>query len=141
MFKELSKETIDRVFHCADLGLLREDEEPHQIHVLVELYKIAYPDWEKIASVDGWPTVTRKTNEYIFRKFIAFDDKHHNKRGEQGVFRGGLWMNNGFSTQEIHPDLQDWQIDPSTAIVHYEEGNDANDDAHNDMLHDHRQGS
>lgn len=112
---DLPKEAIDKVFEDVENSV-----SPHQANVIVGLYKLVYPDWDKIAKVDGWPQVTRKTNEYIFRKMIAFDDKHHKK-----VFRGGIWMNNGFGTCSTPADLLDWQVSKDNVkIVYFEEGED-----------------
>lgn len=84
----IPKEEIDFIFTYNDTN-----DNPHQQNVLVDLYKVVIPDWDNITKVkNGWPIVNRKTNEYIFRKWMDFDDKHHD------CLRGGLWMNNGFST-------------------------------------------
>lgn len=102
----LPKEVIDEIFE-AESGA----EKPHQQNVAVALYKIALPNWSDIESIDGWPTVSKPTNEYIFGKFIEFDVRFH-----KGVMHGGLWMNNGFSTVESEG-LEDWCIDTSTCKV------------------------
>jgi hypothetical protein len=84
----IPKDRIDEIFKRND-----ECADPHQATVMKELYMIVMPDWERITKVkNGWPIVSKKTNEYIFRKWMDFDDKHHS------CIRGGLWMNMGFST-------------------------------------------
>ena len=90
---QIPKDRIDEIFKRND-----KSDNPHQATVLVELYMMVIPEWDRITKINnGWPIVTRETNEHLFRKFMDFDDKHHNKKGRQGVMRGGLWMNNGFS--------------------------------------------
>ena len=85
----IPKDRIDEIFKRND-----ECAIPHQATVLIELYRMVIPEWDKIKKIkNGWPIVSKKTNEYIFRKFMEFDEKHHPK-----VFKSGLWMNNGFST-------------------------------------------
>jgi len=84
----IPKDRIDEIFKRNDECMV-----PHQATILVELYRMAIPEWDRVKKIDGWPIVSKKTNEYLFRKFMDFDWKHH-----KGVIRGGLWMNNGFST-------------------------------------------
>jgi len=84
----IPKETIDEIFKRND-----ESSDPHQATVIVELYKMVVHDWDRITKIDGWPIVSKETNEYLFRKFMDFDEKHH-----PTVLKSGLWMNNGFST-------------------------------------------
>lgn len=96
MIFAITKEQIDKCFEGKD----------HQADVVVALYKLAFPNWNSIAKIDGWPKVNKAVNEYIFRKFIEFDEKHH-----PNVIKGGRWMNNGFST--LDSDHLDWQIDIS----------------------------
>lgn len=81
----------------------------HQSEVLLALYKLVYPNWEDIVSIDGFPTAGRGIAEYIVRKFMAFDRKHH-----PNVVAGGLWLNNGWSSDE-HMDR--WSINMETAKV------------------------
>jgi len=105
----LPKETIDRIFERVDNQMV-----PHQFDACLLLYKEVLPDWDRIEKVDGYPQVTKKTNEYIFRKFMDFDDKHH-----KNVLRGGLWMNNGFGTCSAPDDLNDWEVFIDPAILKY----------------------
>jgi len=99
---ELSKEHIDRIF----------DEATNQIEALVRLYRAAFPDWDDIKKVNGWPTVSDSTNLYISQKFVYLDKKYH--WGE--CIPGGLWLNNGFRGS---PDMADWLIDVDTCEVVY----------------------
>ena len=78
----------------------------HQADAAVALYKLAFPNWDDITDIDGWPKAGRDMCEYIFRKFFEFDEKHH-----PDVIKGGLWLNKGFST--LNNDHLDWEIDTS----------------------------
>lgn len=99
--KEIWKERIDSCLKGAE----------HQQDVVVAIYKLAYPRWDDITEIDGWPTIGRPLAEYIFEKCIAFDKKHH-----PDVFAGGLWMNNGWSVDSSN---LEWTIDMSTAKATY----------------------
>lgn len=96
----LDKEKVDLLF----------EEEKDQADVLVKLYKMVYPDWDRIEKINGFPTISKETNEYIFDKFFAFDKKYH---GE--VFMGGLWLNNGFSSLEGQ-DLSFMEVRPVDVV-------------------------
>lgn len=87
----------------------------HQAEVMVGLYRMVFPDYDKIAAFEGWPTVSKETAKLLCGKFIKFDQKHH-----PDVVAGGLWINNGFSTLEETP-LKLWEVDPSTCPVRYED--------------------
>ena len=81
----ITKKQVDEVFKKAD----------NQQEVCIGLYKLVYPDWEKVKSINGFPKVARDIDLYIFDKFIRFDGMHHSD-----VMPGGLWMNRGFSIDE-----------------------------------------
>jgi len=84
----------------------------HQLEVLIGLYRLVYPNYEQISTIDGWPTINRKTWMTIAGMFREFDIKHHPE-----VMSGGCWMNTGFSTLEAAEDLKDWEVDKSTCKV------------------------
>ena len=91
----LSQERIDQVFADAQ----------EQADYVIGLYRLAYPSlWERIKHVQGFPEVSKMTNEYIFTKAIEFDRKHHPQ-----VFAGGCWLNNGFRSEDHR---RDWMIYP-----------------------------
>ena len=92
--QELSRETICAIFY----------EAKHQADYVIELYRHVYPNWDTIEKVDGYPTISKKTNEYIFARAIAFDKQSH-----PDVLSGGLWLNNGFRTDET---MDDWLVLP-----------------------------
>ncbi len=74
----------------------------HQSDALVDIYKLVLPDWDRIARIEGFPEAGNDLWKFICRQFIEFDGKHH-----PDVFRGGTWMNNGFSSNSH---LDPWEI-------------------------------
>lgn len=78
---------------------------PDQGAVWVNLYKLVYPNFDRIAHINGYPTVGEKTHKYIFTKFIQFDKAHHPE-----VMAGGLWMNSGFGCDRS---LVEWVVVPA----------------------------
>lgn len=82
MRRTLTKKEIDNIFETA----------PDQTVACVELYKLAFPDWDNITSINPWPLIGNEAGLYIMGKFMEFDRKHH-----PNVMNGGLWMNKGFS--------------------------------------------
>ena len=92
----LTKEVIDQVFKEAE----------HQSDYTLGLYGIAYPTvWERVEKVNGFPSISHVTAEYIMEKAMEFDRKHHPR-----VMNGGLWLNNGFST--LDETVPDWVVHP-----------------------------
>lgn len=103
--EQLTQEQIDQVFSDAK----------HQCECVIALYKLAYPNtWDTIQKVNGYPRISKATNEYIFTKAIAFDKVHHSS-----VMAGGLWMNNGFGTEH---GLEDWIVVPCDVTLETVEG-------------------
>lgn len=98
----LSKETIDNIFRNET-----EKDKPHQSNILIALYKLVYSNWDRISKLNGYPSVNPETQEYLFTKFIQFDKKHH-----PNVLNGGLFMNNGFSSNK---EIPIWHIKPCEA--------------------------
>lgn len=78
------------------------EEVEHQDSALVRIYKMVFPDWDRIKQIEGFPVVGQAMWKYICNLFIQFDHQHHPE-----VFKGGLWFNNGFSSSE---DLDPWEI-------------------------------
>lgn len=81
----LTEKKIDEIFNKAT----------HQAEIINELYKVAYPEWDMIREINGFPQISGDLNLYISAKAIEFDKKHH-----PGVLAGGAWMNKGFSGRE-----------------------------------------
>jgi len=89
---KLTKEQIDKVF----------EEAENQSDCVIALYRIVHPEFDKVEIFDDFPRVGTLAGNYIFDKAIAFDKRYHPNRG----FPGGLWMNNGFSTDNT---LKPWE--------------------------------
>ena len=66
-----------------------------QSEACVALYRLAFPEWDELKSIDGWPGIGKEAGLYILKKFMEFDRKHH-----PDVLNGGLWMNKGFSVHD-----------------------------------------
>ena len=101
---KLTQEQIDAIFEASE----------SQVDYLIGLYKIAFPDWDSIMKVDGWPKITKTTSLYIFDKAHTFDREHHPQ-----VLPSGLWMNDGFSSLDVPDDLEDWEISTEGVEVTY----------------------
>jgi hypothetical protein len=69
------------------------DPTPTQGAALVSLFKLVFPEFDEIAGLDGFPKINKETNEYLFKLWIAFDQKYH-----PDVINGGCWMNYGWSS-------------------------------------------
>lgn len=97
---ELTKQMIDDVFEKAE----------HQADWLIALYKTAFPNWDEIAKLKGFPAVSKATSDYLWLMAIDFDDEHH-----PDVQAGGMWLTHGFAWAE----MPDWMIDTSHCEVEY----------------------
>ena len=97
--KKLTQEMIDDVFETAT----------DQSDATISLFRIAFPEWDNITSVGGYPHVSKATSEYIFGKAMAFDKEHH-----PDVLASGMWMNYGFSAKD---GVEDWTVDTSECNV------------------------
>ena len=87
-----------------------EDSE-HQSSVIVKLYKMLFPDWDKIQRIEGFPVVGQALWKYICNLFIEFDRQHHPE-----CLKGGAWINQGFSSSEK---LNPWDISLGECEVIY----------------------
>ncbi len=74
----------------------------HQDSALTRVYQMLFPDWHRIIRIEGYPVVGQELWCYICNLFIHFDQEHH-----PGIFKGGLWLNNGFSSSS---GLDPWEI-------------------------------
>lgn len=83
----------------------------HQNSVIVKLYKLLFPDWERIHRIEGFPEVGQALWNYICNLFIDFDGKHH-----PGCMKGGVWINQGFSSTDA---LGPWEISLENCKVIY----------------------
>ena len=101
MRKNLNRKDIDRIFETSG----------DQAEACVALYRLAFPHWDEITRIDGFPSVGKEAGEYIWKRFMAFDRQHH-----PDVFNGGLWLNKGFSTLE-GAGLGPWELSTETCKV------------------------
>lgn len=82
----------------------------NQVEYAIALYRVAFPDWDNIEDIDGWPAISNTTALYIMDLAISHDKKHVGR----DVLPGGLWMNKGFSIQD---GIDNWMIDLSSVKV------------------------
>jgi len=87
-----------------------EDSE-HQNTVMAKLYKLVFPDWEKILRIEGFPEVGQALWDYICNLYIEFDRVHH-----PGCLKGGTWINQGFSSSDK---LNPWEISIKGCKIFY----------------------
>ena len=87
------------------------DKHDNQYEVLIDIYRVAFPDWDDIHEIAGSPTVSTKTWQDICALFIDFDKEHH-----PTVLAGGIFLNRGFDSR---PDMEDGMIDVSSLNVEY----------------------
>ena len=89
--------------HRRNLGIVEPDafreriktifkEQENQSEVLVEIYKLVFPDWEQIKKIEGYPEAGDDLWKFICELFMDFDCRNH-----PDVMPGGIWMNTGFS--------------------------------------------
>lgn len=97
----VSPEQIDAIFEAHD----------NQHAVCVDLYRLAFPEYDNIEKIHGWPAVGEELGAYIWKRFMAFDKQHHPE-----VLSGGLWMNQGFSTHE-GKQLGPWELSADNCKV------------------------
>ncbi len=83
----------------------------HQNSALVRIYKMFFPDWDRIKQVEGFPVIGREMWKYICNLFIEFDRQHH-----PDIFKGGLWFDRGFSSSDR---IAPWEINFDKCKVIY----------------------
>lgn len=88
---ELDRERVKEIFESAT-----ESSTP-----LLAIYRMVLPEWDEIATLEGWPEVNKATWLKIATMFQKLDQKYHPE-----ALPGWLWMNKGFSTS--NEELEDW---------------------------------
>ena len=83
----------------------------HQEKVLIDLYKLVFPEWDCITKIEGYPEAGCDLWRFICRLFQEFDRKHH-----PGCIPGGAWMNTGFS---VNHEIGAWEISFENCHVKY----------------------
>ncbi len=85
----------------------------HQADVVEDLYRLAFPDYDRIEKVKGFPEAGSELSTLIWKNFIQFDRLHH-----PHVLPGGIWLSHGFSTNK---ELLPWELRASEVKVVYSE--------------------
>ena len=83
----------------------------HQEYVLIELYKMVFPDWGKIDKINGYPEAGNELWTFICRCFQEFDRRNH-----PDCLPGGAWMNIGFS---VNRHIAPWEISLKNCSLEY----------------------
>ena len=92
-----------------DLKTLKEhikaifDKYQHQEEVLIDLYKMVFPEWDQIDKVEGFPAAGNDLWRFICLCFQEFDRR---------------WMNSGFS---VNHELSPWEIGFKKCSVVYKD--------------------
>ena len=98
-FRELKLNSVeDMKEHIKSLF----EKHENQGDVLIDIYKLTLPDWDRIDKITYSPKIGKKFWRWICQKFIEFDSVHHPE-----IFKGGIWFNQGFSSDG---NLSDWEI-------------------------------
>lgn len=87
------------------------EKSDHQEQVLIGLYRMAFPDWDQISRIKGYPEVGNEMWLYVCRLFQKFDHDHH-----PHFMPAGAWMNTGFS---VNHKLEAWEISFENCQVEY----------------------
>ena len=67
--KEAFQHRLQEIFEKAE----------HQGAVLIGLYKMLIPEWDRIHRLEGFPVVGRGLWQYIANLFIHYDQEHHSQ--------------------------------------------------------------
>ena len=84
----------------------------HQEKVLIDLYRMVFPDWDRIAKIRGYPEAGNDLWKFICRLFQDFDWEHH-----PDCLAGGAWMNWGFS---VNGQIGPWEISFDNCSITYQ---------------------
>ncbi len=98
-FKELNLNSVEEMKKLIESYFEKHE---HQEDVLIDLYRLVLPDWDRIEKLIYSPKIGKRFWRYICQLFIEFDALHHPE-----VFKGGIWFNQGFSSDG---NLSDWEI-------------------------------
>ena len=98
-FRELKLNSVEEM---KELIKSYFEKHEHQEDVLIDLYRLVLPDWDRIEKLIYSPKIGKRFWRWICQLFIDFDNEHHPE-----VFKGGIWFNQGFSSDGK---LSDWEI-------------------------------
>ena len=99
---ELTREQVIDVFK----------DNKDQASVVIDLYKLVIPHWDRVTAIEGFPTAGKELDELLMSRFFDFDERHH-----PDVLKGGLWLNKGFSLDES---LGDWEVSIKDIKITYD---------------------
>lgn len=85
---------------------------PTESDAVVGVYRLVYPDWDAVTSVDGHPACNKETWCRICRWFQELTERLNKARAyDKKVMPGGPWMNWGFQGTALQ--LKDWEVQPA----------------------------
>ena len=87
------------------------EKHDHQQQVICDMYKLIFPDWDRIKHIKNYPATDTKLWEFVWDLFLEFDKKYH-----PDCMPGGAWLNIGFS---VNRELQPYEIDVSECEIEY----------------------
>jgi hypothetical protein len=87
-------------------------ENDHQDQVLLELYRLVIPQWDKVETIRGSLEIGDQGWVFICGLFIKFDREHH-----RDCLPGGAWVNRGFS---VNPRLSPYDLSYANCIITYQ---------------------
>lgn len=100
---KITKEQAEAVFETST----------HQRDAIEDLYRLMYPDYNRIKRIKGHPKVGEELQRLLWDLAIEFDHKHH-----PDVFPGGAYLNYGFSCDRT---LGPWEYSTEGVEVVYAE--------------------
>jgi hypothetical protein len=77
----------------------------HQADAWVAMYRMVFPEWDRLKSIHDYPVVNKTTGKKLMRLFIDLDKRLHPK-----VLAGGMWMNSGWSSLPTDDELDTWEV-------------------------------
>lgn len=85
--------------------VIENASDENQQEFALAMYRHLYGDeWDDVKKLKGFPRAGKEVSNEIWKKAVAIDREKH-----PDVMPGGLWLNNGFSTDET---LDPWEVVP-----------------------------
>lgn len=83
------------------------------------IFRMVYPQFDEIKSVDGYPKCNANTWKAICRPMQELTERlNKDRRYDRQVMPGGAWLNYGFSAQQANEQqLKDWEVLPAPFTV------------------------
>lgn len=89
---------------------------------ILAVYKMVFPDWDRIERIDNWPGCSEATWKAIAELAMAADARIYplDSEGFRRVMLGGAWLNTGFTNADPGLNsLKKWEVTLSTCTVTY----------------------